>query len=171
RFLSAKHISKNGVLEIEKAPFISTEFAKTLRIGKAKAGDVFLANNATVGPVAKTPEECDDFIVGTSLTVFRSDNVRLSSDYVFFALQAGDFQIQLFDAMKQTTRNQVPITKQRLLSLPIPNFDEQIRIAKYLNEKFPKAFELMDSLESQLAEIKRLPASLLREAFAGRLSP
>jgi hypothetical protein len=36
-----------------------------------------------------------------------------------------------------------------------------------ISEKLDAAKNIVDSLESQLAEINRLPASLLREAFEG----
>jgi type I restriction enzyme S subunit len=52
---------------------------------------------------------------------------------------------------------------------PTPPLDEQKRIADFMEEKITQAKQIVETLESQLAEINRLPASLLREAFAGRV--
>jgi type I restriction enzyme S subunit len=91
----------------------------------------------------------------------------LLPDFLFFALQAEEFQKQLFDAMKQTTRNQVPITRQRDLRLPLPPLIEQHRIAIRLKSELTAARALLETLETRLAEIELLPAALLRSAFNG----
>lgn len=43
-----------------------------------------------------------------------------------FTSEPEEFQEQLFDPMKQTTRNQVPITRQRSLTLAIPPLVSQL---------------------------------------------
>ncbi len=51
---------------------------------------------------------------------------------------------------------------------PIPPLDEQKRITAFMKDKIEQTKRIIEMLESQLAEINRLPASLLREGFAGR---
>ena len=165
KFITAKHFRPNGTVAIESAPCISTDQAHGLRIGFAQAGDVLLAHNATVGPVAVAPNDCDPFVVGTSVTIFRTARDKMSPDFLFLALKAADFQMQLVDAMKQTTRNQVPITRQRLLELPVPPLDEQLSVAARLTSELAEATQLRKSLTEKLEAINRLPAALLSEAF------
>ncbi|MBU2610362.1 MAG: restriction endonuclease subunit S [Chloroflexota bacterium] len=55
------------------------------------------------------------------------------------------------------------------LEIPLPPLDEQRRIAKWLNEQMAAVESARKAAEEQLAEINRLPASLLREAFRGGL--
>lgn len=88
-------------------------------------------------------------------------------EFLFFALRAEEFQKQLTDAMKQTTRNQVPITRQRELTLPLPPLADQRRIAAELAEQLAGVERLRLGLEEQLAAIEALPAALLRRAFSG----
>ena len=64
----------------------------------------------------------------------------------------------------QPNLNGQVLKKQRAL---LPPMDEQKSIAKSLKEELRQSKILQEKLESQLAEINRLPASLLREAFAG----
>jgi restriction endonuclease S subunit len=52
---------------------------------------------------------------------------------------------------------------------PIPTLDEQKQIAAFMKDKIEQSKQIISTLESQLAEISRLSASLLREAFAGKL--
>jgi len=65
----------------------------------------------------------------------------------------------------QPNLNGQVLNKQRAL---LPPIDEQKHIVKSLKEKMQQSESVIDKLESQLAEIESLPASLLREAFAGQ---
>jgi type I restriction enzyme S subunit len=165
KFVTAKHINNDGTVFLKSAPCISAAQASGLRIGFAQANDVLLAHNATVGKVGIAPPDCDSFVVGTSLTIYRANEAMLNSRFIFYALRSMLFQRQLFDAMKQTTRNQVPITKQRTLSLPVPSPDVQHGISAELTDAFTASGILQDSLRAKLSELEKLPAALLHSAF------
>jgi type I restriction enzyme S subunit len=64
----------------------------------------------------------------------------------------------------QPNLNGQVLKKQRV---PLPTVDEQKKIVQLLKEKLTEAHSLQAMIESQLAEINRLPASLLRKAFEG----
>ncbi len=165
KFVTAKHISGDGTVLLRSAPCISKEQASGLRIGFAQANDVLLAHNATVGKVGIAPPECEPFVVGTSLTIYRANAEMVDPKFLFYTLTASQFQRQLVDAMKQTTRNQVPITKQRTLSLPMPAVDAQHDISAQLDDAFAVSVGLRNSLRAKLSELEKLPAALLRAAF------
>jgi type I restriction enzyme S subunit len=169
KFVTAKHINGDGTLALDRAPCISQEQASGLRIGFGKSQDVLLAHNATVGPVGIAASECEPFIVGTSLTIFRCNVEHLLPSYLFVALRAVSFQRQLFDAMKQTTRNQVPITRQREMTIPIPTLSEQEKIANELTAQLQITERATEKLEEQLTSINNLPLAFLHEAFTGKL--
>ena len=65
-------------------------------------------------------------------------------------------------SMKKITRTQVLD-----VDVPVPDIEIQKKIVGEMQSKMDYFKQLEESLESQLAEINRLPASLLREAFAG----
>lgn len=67
-------------------------------------------------------------------------------------------------SMKKITRTQVLNVK-----IPVPDIESQKKTVAEMKSKMDNFRQLAQSLESQLAEINRLPASLLREAFAGQL--
>ena len=68
-----------------------------------------------------------------------------------------------------TSAGQLTINQEMLSSLEMPIFSlsEQKDLIRGYKEKITKSDTLIKILESQLAEIESLPASLLREAFAG----
>jgi type I restriction enzyme S subunit len=63
-------------------------------------------------------------------------------------------------SMKKITRTQVLDVR-----IPVPSIETQKKIVAQMRRKMDRYRQLEQSLESQLAEINRLPASLLREAF------
>ncbi len=131
-FLTAKHLDDSGNIDIDSAPRLSAEKAKNLTIGYIETGDVLLSHNATVGRVALVPQLDGPVLIGTSLTYFRVNPERIWPGYLAACLSGIDFQNQLKSVMSQTTRNQVPITAQRKLSIVVPPLDEQRRIAQVL---------------------------------------
>jgi type I restriction enzyme S subunit len=167
KFITAKHIDKDGTLAWDSAPSISHYQANGLRIGFARGNDVLLAHNATVGKVGIAPAQCEAFVVGTSVTIYRADNQRLEPKFLFYALNSREFQTQLIDAMKQTTRNQVPITKQRGLRLRIPSYDAQVETSKRLDEESSAARTLREAIQKKVDDLGKLPGALLRAAFQG----
>ena len=67
------------------------------------------------------------------------------------------------DSMKKITRTQVLDVK-----IPVPDIETQKQTVAEMQSKMDNFRQLTQSLESQLAEIESLSASLLREAFAGQ---
>ena len=164
-FLSAKHVAPDGTLSKEDVPRLNEEKARTLPFGWVERGDVLLAHNATVGPVALYGGDYKEALIGTSLTCYRPNPFLLKSEFLFAALRGSHFQRQLAKAMSQTTRNQVPITAQRKLTLHIPPLDqqlffsEQLSVIRTLRTKHVKAASEADTLFN----------SLVQRAFKGEL--
>ena len=131
-FLTAKLLDDAGNIDIVNAPRLASEKADKFKFGFVEADDVLLSHNATVGRVAVVPRIQERVLIGTSLTQFRLDKNILLPRYLAAYFSSRDFQNQLAAVMSQTTRNQVPITSQRTLSIVIPTFSEQGIIADFL---------------------------------------
>jgi type I restriction enzyme S subunit len=117
-FITAKAIADDGSLDHDRVDHLNVEKASQLRIGWIQEGDVLLSHNASVGKVAIYDGSCGSALIGTSLTCFRVDADRMDPSYLAASLEDPLFQSQLAHDMAQTTRNQVPITAQRRLSIP-----------------------------------------------------
>ncbi len=127
-FLTARSIV-GGTLDIDGAPRLADDRADALRFGFVQPCDVLLSHNATIGRVAIVPDFDGRLLVGTSLTYFRLNPERLSVRYFAAYLASVDFQNQLNAVMSHSTRNQVPITAQRKLSVVVPPLSTQNAIA------------------------------------------
>jgi type I restriction enzyme S subunit len=152
-FITAKSLN-DGRIDIAGAPRLAFDKAKKFTYGFVKPGDVLLSHNATIGRVAVVPNFDGEMLVGTSLTYYRVDETKLIPHYLAAFFSSIDFQNQLKAVMGLSTRNQVPITAQRKLSIVIPPIEKQRFIAETLG--------IIDSRISVLRE-----TNITLEAIAG----
>jgi type I restriction enzyme S subunit len=164
-FISAKCVSDDGELLEREVQFLNESRARRLKIGWLNEGDVLLAHNASVGKTMLYQGNYPEALIGTSLTAFRPNPKILDSCFLLGALRSHRFQSALMSGMGQTTRNQVPITAQRRLSLPVPPLNEQLKF-RDLSHEVSNTKKLYFS---QLKELDTLFASLQSRAFRGEL--
>jgi type I restriction enzyme S subunit len=157
------------VLDLSKSKFLSKERASKLRKGLAKTDDVLFAHNATVGPVSilKTTEEVT--ILGTSLTYYRCNKEFIEPEYLANYMRSIKFKNQYLTIMRQSTRNQIPISKQREFFHVIPPLEQQKELLKKFNVflSMKTAYEL--NAKKKINELFLLKKSILKKAFNGEL--
>ena len=168
-YISASAI-KGGTVDFAEAKYLSPQRAASIRKGIAKDWDVLFAHNATVGPVAILRTDEDVVILGTSLTYYRCDQRFVHPQYLAHFMVSPAFSSQYELVMKQSTRNQVPITKQREFFHVIPPIEVQRRIANDLDELATQTEHLCDIVVRKFAALDELKKSLLHQAFTGQLT-
>ena len=151
----------NGKIDFSMAKFLTAERAGKLRKGIAQNDDVLFAHNATVGPtvVLKTTEP--KVILSTSLTAYRCDKSRLLPNYLKAYMQSDGFVRQYSGEMKQTTRNQVPITAQKKYLFLVPPIVEQKQFAAFVEQTDKSKLAIQQSLD----KLELLKKSLMQEYF------
>ena len=159
-YISANCIEDGEVL-LSKAKYLTEERASVIKKGVALDGDVLLAHNATVGPVAILKTDLPRIILSTTLTHFRVDPEKLDREYLYYFMQSRLFQGQLERVMKQSTRNQVPITTQRKLFFVVP----PVNIQRELVSGFFKVVEVRKAVERKIFASKRLQSSIANQVF------
>lgn len=110
------------------------ERANKLRKGIAQNGDVLFAHNATVGPTVVLHTTKEKVILGTSLTAYRCNKEKILPSYLKTYMLSDGFIRQYSNEMKQTTRNQVPITAQKKYLFLIPPIGLQNQFATFVNQ-------------------------------------
>ena len=151
----------NGEIDFSMAKFLTAERAGKLRKGIAQNDDVLFAHNATVGPavVLKTTEP--KVILSTSLTAYRCNKSRVLPNYLKAYMQSDGFVRQYSGEMKQTTRNQVPITAQKKYLFLVPPIVEQEQFATFVDQTGKSKMAIQQSLEKW----ELLKKSLMQEYF------
>lgn len=167
-YISANCLDDERV-DMTRAKYLSPSRAALLRKGIAKDNDVLFAHNATVGPVAILHTDEENVILGTSLTYYRCNPKHILPEYLAHYMRSFGFKSQYLQVMKQSTRNQVPITKQREFFHVIPPLDEQQEIVGVLDGLFENGQRLEAIYQRKLAALSELKKSLLHKAFSGEL--
>ncbi len=156
---------QNGRINLTKAKYLSEAMAATFKKGVAYNGDVLFASNATVGPVALLYLPYNYSILSTTLTLYRCDINQINNYYLFFYLSSALFTEQYLPLIKQTTRNQLPITAQRTLKIILPPFSEQQQIASILSSVDDK----IDILQSKKSAYTTLKKGLMAKLLTGQM--
>ncbi|WP_299163881.1 restriction endonuclease subunit S [Accumulibacter sp.] len=155
-YVAASDIGEDGELDLLKVRRLGVARAKALRIPPALPGDVILTHNATVGRVAILPP-CDTPIVAsTSTTYYRVNPEKLTNVVLASLMRSSLFKAQLASYMRQSTRNQVPITTQRRMHFLIPPFAEQLRFQELISSLQTQRNSLQDRLRTARSLVLQL---------------
>jgi type I restriction enzyme, S subunit len=167
-YISANCLDNDSV-DMTRAKHLSRSRAALIRKGVAKNNDVLFAHNATVGPVAILHTDEEKVILGTSLTYYRCNPDHVLPEYLAHYMRSFGFKTQYLAVMRQSTRNQVPITKQREFYHVIPPIDDQKTIVSQLDGLLDNTQRLESIYQQKLAALEALKKSLLDQAFSGQL--
>ncbi len=168
-YISANCI-KGTNIDFSLAKHLSLEKAATFRKGVAINNDVLFAHNATVGPVALLKTNEDKVILGTSLTYYRCNVKHILPEYLANYMRSKEFKQQYEIIMRQSTRNQVPITKQREFYHIIPPLKYQKEIIVSVEEIFENSQKLERIYQQKIDNMEELRKSILQKAFSGELT-
>lgn len=168
-YISANAINDDAV-NMAAAKYLSPNRADRIRKGVAQNGDVLFAHNATVGPVAVLTTAEPRVILGTSLTYYRCNLNFIDNHYIAHFMRSLAFRSQYEQIMRQSTRNQVPITKQREFFFTVPRIQIQREISSKLDELDQSSRSLRRVYVEKLAGLLELRQTLLCKAFSGQLT-
>lgn len=159
------YISANCIIDdtvnLNLAKHLTEERAAKLRKGIAQDEDVLFAHNATVGPVAILHTRETKVILGTSLTAYRCNKQRILPSYLKAYMQSEGFVRQYTKDMKQTTRNQVPITAQRKYLFIVPPLSLQNQFAAFVE----RVDQQKQTVQQSLEKLELMKKALMQEYF------
>lgn len=151
----------DGRIDFGIAKHLPPERANRLRKGIAQHGDVLFAHNATVGPVVVLETHEPKVILSTSLTAYRCNTESINPYYLSAYMRSDGFVRQYSAEMKQTTRNQVPITAQKKYLFMIPPIEQQKQFATFVEQVDKSKVVVQKALD----EAQVLFNSLMQEYF------
>lgn len=146
---------------------------KNLEFYKLCSGDVLFNNTNSTELVGKTAlfQDCEEPVVFSNhFTRIRAKTDQLEPNFLTWWLISKWHQ-KLFAEICDRWIGQSAVQRKKLLALeiPIPPIEEQRQIAERLNGQMQAAEILKQSLTEKLEAVKKLPAALLRKAFAGEI--
>ena len=171
-YLTVRNV-KEGYLnlsQVERFEVTSGEFERC----RLLMGDILIVEgNGSIDQIGRNALfelEGDDWIHQNHIIRVRLPQDDLSPKFVSLFLNSHLGRLQMVEKAK-TTSGLYTLSSGKVASLEIPSppLHIQQEIVRDLKNRLVDVSDIQLSLESQLAEINRLPTSLLREAFAGTL--
>lgn len=159
-YIGANCISR-GKIDFRLARYLTSEKAGKLKKGIAQNGDVLFAHNATVGPVAVLETGEPRVILSTSLTAYRCNQNVILPNYLKVYMESEGFIRQYSEEMKQTTRNQVPITAQKKYLFLLPPMALQTQFNAFVVQTDRSKLTIQQSLD----KLETLKKALMQQYF------
>jgi type I restriction enzyme M protein len=148
-FLNTKNVRDNG-FRFDEVMFISKEKDALLRKGKLKREDVVLTTRGTIGNTAyyNSNVPYDNIRINSGMLIFRPDNEKLLSEYLYYFFQSENCQSQFSRIVSGAAQPQLPIRSLKSAVIPIPSLE----IQKIIVSKLALELSLVNA-NKQLLEI------------------
>lgn len=132
--MNTNNVTRSG-FDFSKVDFITQERDELLRKGKARVNDIILTTRGTVGNAAFYGHDVPykNIRINSGMLLLRADQKTIEPYYLYAFLRSFVFRKQVISNGSGSAQPQLPITALLNISLPLPTFGEQRRIAAVLS--------------------------------------
>ena len=156
---------------VDEEAHISQEHFDSLQKHRVFAGDIVVASLGDSPPRACiVPESVGPAIVKADCLRFRPNPGLIDVRYALCALNAYSTRLRTKKAVHGIGRPRLNLTNLRAVALPLPPLAEQQQIVEEVERHFSVADAIERSIEQTLKQAGRLRQSILKRAFAGKLT-
>jgi len=167
-FISARNI-KADRWSLDDAKFISEElFTELSRKSRPKKGDVLYTKGGTTG-IARYVDLDFDFQIWVHVALLKVRRTVANAQFLATALNSvGCYeQSQLFT--RGATNNDLGLNRMANIWVPLPPYEEQVKIVERLNQTFEKIDRLRSRLELSVVRLREYRAALITAAVTGQI--
>lgn len=160
---------QGATVDLSKCKHTTEKFYSHLRAsGRAPSvGDLLFIRNVSVGLVAEVAPGTREFAVGQETVLLRR-KANVDPTFLRYALTSAEVEHAIEGAMIGATFRRINVSAIRSLPVPVPRFDEQIRIAAHLDEQTARIDTLIAKAEEHVALAKERRAALITAAVTGQ---
>lgn len=173
-FVSAEAVScGNGRIDFDHIRgYISEEFyQECCKKYIPQINDIYMIKSgATTGKVAIVDTD-RKFTIWSPLAVFRSNEKKVKSKYMFYYLQSSGFQKQVELSWSFGTQQNIGMRALERLSISVPPLLEQKKIADFLDEKCGEIDSIKADVQRQIELLNDYKKSVITEAVTKGLNP
>lgn len=154
-FLNAGNVTKNG-WNFSESVYISQEKDNLLRNGKLERGDIVLTTRGTIGNVVLYSNDIPykHIRINSGMVIIRNNNTCYNP-YLYQYLRSYMFLGQVQQFQSGSAQPQIPISTLKKLTISLPSFTEQKRIA-----------DILSAIDDKIELNRRINANLEQQAQA-----
>ncbi|MDM1410734.1 restriction endonuclease subunit S [Myroides odoratimimus] len=162
--LSAGNVKK-GYIDFNIECYLGSEslYKRWMRNGNPKKGDIVFTLEAPLGNIALIPDN-KKYIL-SQRTILLQLNEKYSSQYIFQLMLSNKFQNYINERATGSTAQGIKRQTFEKLTIHIPSFLEQERIATILSDMDAE----LKALENQLAKARQIKQGMMQELLTGRV--
>lgn len=168
-FLKAEDLHLNGINPENVTYFISEETDAFISRSRLISGDVLISIAGTLGRISFMPPNSPPANCNQAVCFIRLKQAIADTDYIVAILRSPYINETLTGQKVGGGVKNLNLPMIRSLFIPLPPLAEQKRIAGILTEQMDAAAKVKKAIEEELELINKLPASLLQQAFEGKL--
>jgi type I restriction enzyme S subunit len=166
--VTAKNIRKGWIdYETSKEYVRTSEYAKIMRRGLPKEGDVLLTMEAPLGHFALIDRE--DIALAQRIVRFRLNPAWLMPQFAVLCLNSPYFQDQLRERATGSTAQGIKASKLSQLLVALPNVREQQKIVEHAGHECDPIDTVISRLEREIEILREYRTRLVADVVAGKL--
>lgn len=168
-FIVISNIVNNKVILKRATRCVPESYYSNLKDSrKAKTGDIIYTVTGSYG-IPALIETDDKFCFQRHIALLRPDKSKVSSKYLFYALQTDSVYKQATNIATGTAQLTVPLTGLRKITIPVVDLDEQDVIVDTVEAQLSELDALHSILNTTIIQAKNMKQSILSKAFKGDL--
>ncbi|MBU1044086.1 MAG: restriction endonuclease subunit S [Candidatus Omnitrophica bacterium] len=167
-FLRSQNIHFDG-LRLDDVAYISQEVHDNMIGSKVFAGDVLLnITGASIGRCYYYPENLGEANVNQHVCIIRPNKFALTK-YLTYCLSSELGQQQIINNQNGISREGLNFEELSTFVLPMPDYNEQKKITKFIDNKISLVAEQIKSEQKSIELLKEYRSALVSEVVTGKI--
>ena len=170
RYLTSGNVGE-GFYKEQGEGYILEETFKKLNCLKVYPGDLMISRlNEPVGRCCIVPEGEDYYVVAVDNVILRP-NEDISKKFMMYCMNTSGYARAALMAASGTTMQRISRTSLGNMTVPVTDYDEQVRITNYLDQKCAEIDAIIAAKEKTNELLKERRQSIIYEAVTKGLDP
>ena len=146
RIIQLSNIGENGWRD-ENTKYTTFEHLSEISRSEVKSGDIVIAKMMPAGRAILCPNSDLKYVLSSDAVKFVLPE-GICNEYILNSINSSVFREQVYDNVQGVTRVRTSLQKLRTYVLPIPPYNEQLRIVEKVNELFSQLDMIEKSLQA-----------------------
>lgn len=151
--------------EVPARYFVSASKFHSMKRFSVQPGDFIVSCSGTIGKISRVSESSPPGIINQALLIIRLDKTVVVPEFFLQYFRWDYFQQSITESIQGgAMKNLVGMDKFKTAEVLLPNFNEQIKIAKLLSD----ADDLIHSVERLISKKQAIKQGMMQELLTGR---
>lgn len=163
-FLRVTDLKNKDILSGNIKYISLSEHVELIKRCKPEKGDILYSKNGTIG-ITRLIDWDAEFSIFVSLALIKIISKSVLSEYLVLFMDSPIVHAQIKARSKQGTVTNLHLEEMRDFDIPLPDLEEQIRVAKIINALIVK----LDITQQKLITLESVKKALMQDLLTGKV--